>query len=58
MKTKRKKPGPKPYYGETIRTCSISLTSSQSERLRQIGDKNLSKGIRIVLQAYEEGREA
>lgn len=54
-KTKRKR-GPAPKYGESVQRYSISITPTQARALEQLGEGNLSQGVRRALAISMETR--
>lgn len=49
-----RKVGPDPFFGdEPVRPVTISITPAQRKHLSEIGGKNVSEGVRRLLQWHE-----
>lgn len=46
----RKGAGKKPLYGKRMVACNITLPESYIKLLRNIGEGNLSRGIRLLIE--------
>jgi hypothetical protein len=51
---KREGAGRKARLGERLTRVTIGLTEAQIERLKQLGDGNISAGVRVLMEQHPE----